>query len=135
MTIIRKKFGKIRKISIKFGGFYLIKMNCAVDKHAKISIKILVEICISTNIQKIKYRPVTPLDWYISQSLVCICIFILARKACLRNLSWGNQILLTWPNHLLSQDLLIRRSSGSINIQRFLNLFKSYVCNLSNNAW
>jgi len=29
--------------------------NCAVDKHTKIS----VEICISADIQKVKYRPIT----------------------------------------------------------------------------
>jgi len=34
--------------------------NCAVDKHTKIS----VEICISADIQKVKYRPIS-LDLYV----------------------------------------------------------------------
>jgi len=47
----------VEQISIKFGGFYLNKMNLiqtAVDKHTKISVK----VCISADIQKSKYRPI-----------------------------------------------------------------------------
>jgi len=51
----------VEQIPIKFGGFYVIKMNSvqnyAVDKHTKIS----VEICISTDIQ-VKYRSISSSD-------------------------------------------------------------------------
>jgi len=44
----------VEKISIKFEGFLLNQVefdtNCAVDKHTKESVKISIEICISTDI-------------------------------------------------------------------------------------
>jgi len=54
---------------------YLLKQdkfgtNCTVDKHTKISVKISVEICISADIQKVKYRPIISVDRYIDRSLV-----------------------------------------------------------------
>jgi len=36
--------------------------NCAVDKYTKMLIKILVEIRISADIQKVKYRPTISVD-------------------------------------------------------------------------
>jgi len=48
----------VEQISIKFRGFYFNQdefgSNCPVDKHTKISVK----ICISADIQKVKYRPI-----------------------------------------------------------------------------
>jgi len=66
----------VEQISIKFGVFYLIKMNLVqnyvVDKHTKISVKISMEICISADIQKVKYRPIKSVDRYFGRSLVQI---------------------------------------------------------------
>jgi len=40
--------------------------NCAVDQHTKISIKIPVEIRLSADFQKVKYRPILSVDWSVS---------------------------------------------------------------------
>jgi len=60
----------VEQISIKFGGFYKIRDEfgtyCAVDKHTKIS----VDICISADIEKVKYRAIISVDRYIGRSLV-----------------------------------------------------------------
>jgi len=75
MKIISKKYWQdmknfVEQISIKFGGFLLnqdeLSTNCAVDKNTKIS----VEIRISADIQKVKYRPIISVDRYIGRSLV-----------------------------------------------------------------
>jgi len=42
--------------------------NCAIDKNTKIS----VEIRISADIQKVKYRPIISVDRYIGRSVVCM---------------------------------------------------------------
>jgi len=48
------------QITIKVGRFYVIQdefgTNCAVDKHTKIPVKISVEICVTADILKVKYR-------------------------------------------------------------------------------
>jgi len=66
----------VEQISIKFRDLYLIKMNlvqlCLIDKHTKISAKISVEIRISADIQKTKYRPIILVDRYIGRFLVSI---------------------------------------------------------------
>jgi len=76
MKIIRKKYWQgmknfVEQISIKFGGFYSIKMNLykLCCRHVT---KILVEIHISTDIQKVKYRPIMSVGRYIGWSLKCI---------------------------------------------------------------
>jgi len=65
----------VERISIKFGDFYLIKMNfgsnCVVDKHTKITVKISVEIRKSADIQTVKYRPIISVaDRYIGRVLL-----------------------------------------------------------------
>jgi len=59
----------VEQISIKFGDFLLNQLkfgsNCAVEKHTEISVK----ICISADIQKVKYRPMISVNLYIGRSL------------------------------------------------------------------
>jgi len=47
----------------------LVQTGC-IDNHTKISEKISVKICISADIQKVKYRPIISVDRYIGWSLV-----------------------------------------------------------------
>jgi len=56
-----KKYQQNMQILLKQDEF---GSNCAVDKDAKISVK----ICISADIQKVKYWPIILLDRYIDRS-------------------------------------------------------------------
>jgi len=63
-----------------FSLFYLIKTNLVQtvrDKDTKISVKISVEICVSADIQKVKYRPKISVDRYTGRSLANLKIQIL----------------------------------------------------------
>jgi len=51
----------VGQISIKFGGFYLNKMTLVQTVLPKIS----VEIRLSADIQKVKYRPIILVDRYL----------------------------------------------------------------------
>jgi len=58
----------VEQIPIKFRSFNVIKMNL-VQIVLSTNTKILVEIRISADIQKVKHRPIISVDRYIGQSL------------------------------------------------------------------
>jgi len=61
----------VKQISIKFRGFYFIKMNLVQNVlYRQAQQNISVEVRISSDIQNVKYRPVISVDRYISRSLV-----------------------------------------------------------------